>query len=179
MHGIVSLLDEQHDQQVKSLWAELNREVGIRRNLDRVPFPHISYHVAAEYDLERLKVTMGEISRAGQPFAIRTAGLGIFTAPDIVLHLTVVRSPQLADFHRRVWEAMAGNGTDVVEVFAPESWMPHITLAQMDVTHEKLPDAVRLLSRYDLAWEIKIDNLALIYDSGEPHLLKWRMQLGA
>lgn len=57
MHGVVSLLDEQHYARVEQLWRELESTFGVR-DLYNTPFPHFSYHVAQHYDVEKLERIM-------------------------------------------------------------------------------------------------------------------------
>ncbi len=42
MHGIVSLLDDQHYQLVEDLWAELKQEFAVE-GVYITPYPHFSY----------------------------------------------------------------------------------------------------------------------------------------
>ena len=46
MHGIVSLLDQPHYDQVEKLWVEIERRFGIK-GIFVTPYPHFSYHVTA------------------------------------------------------------------------------------------------------------------------------------
>jgi len=65
MHGVVSLLDDEHYALVEHLWDEVETELGVR-GLYKTPFPHFSYHVAEQYDLDLL-----EPSRTFPPTAFR------------------------------------------------------------------------------------------------------------
>ena len=53
MHGIVSLLDEDHYRMVEDVWAGLDEALGLR-GVYVTPYPHFSYHVADHYDLEQV-----------------------------------------------------------------------------------------------------------------------------
>ncbi len=53
MHGIVSLLDDQHTELVEKLWAEMAQRFGVG-NPAATYVPHYSYHVAEDYDLDKL-----------------------------------------------------------------------------------------------------------------------------
>ena len=50
MHGIVSLLDPSHAAQVAAVWARLQDQLGLQ-GMDLPPFPHVSYHVAEQYEV--------------------------------------------------------------------------------------------------------------------------------
>jgi len=78
MKAIVSLLDEEHWRRTTDLWAELEREFGLR-GVYITPFPHFSYHVAQVYDEDELGLILEQIARHLQVFQIRASGLGIFS----------------------------------------------------------------------------------------------------
>jgi len=163
MMAVVSLLDERHDLQVRALWGELARDFGPRRVTEIVRDPHVTYQGAEDYDLDRLDTALCAVAAATAPFTISTTGLGIFTGPQPVLYLAVVRSAALTTFHTALWDAIGTAGRDYSPLYAPAGpWTPHITLAQWDLTPENIgPIAARLATR-PLGWEIPIDNLAVL-----------------
>ncbi len=62
MHGIVSLLDSAHYRLVEALWAELD-EVCSVRGVYVTPFPHFSYHVAEQYEVDKLTEIVRQVAR--------------------------------------------------------------------------------------------------------------------
>lgn len=177
MYGVVSLLDDEHDRQVRLLWAELEEKVGLRGMLV-MPLPHFSYHVAEEYNVPRLKNVLGRVARATAPFFVETSGLGIFTGTQPVLYLPIVRTLPLSQLHRKLWRELANTGTGILDYYHPDHWMPHITIGYGDMTPETLSEAARLLSLRDVAWKIRIENLALGYDDGTRQGTHFRVSLG-
>lgn len=178
VHGIVSLLDEPHYLAVEELWREFERRFGVSWLPSRVPFPHISFHVAEEYAIGRVEEMLSTLALGFSPIRVRTAGLGIFTASEPVLTLTVVRSPELDAMHRRIWEAVSGMTAGVMDYYRPENWVPHITLAQGDLNSTNLPRLVGAMIDRRLDWEIMIDNLTLMYDDGIKHDIRQRVDIG-
>jgi len=60
--------------------------------------------------------------------------------------------------------------------YTPDAWMPHITLPHGDVTPTRLRCAIDKLACQDFDWEIRVDNLALVYQEDEKQgQLKYRM----
>ncbi len=108
MHGVVSLLDAQHYQAVESLWAELAATCGLR-GVYVTPFPHFSYHVAAEYDLLALETVLRDFACRQAPFRVTATGLGIFTGVSPVVYIPVVRDPALTAFHQALWPRFAAS----------------------------------------------------------------------
>ncbi len=164
MQAIVSMLDDSHDQRVKDLWDELAHRFKVS-GIYVSPYPHFSYQVACRYDVEMLERVLMQFTGGQSAFRVKTGGLGIFTGPQPVLYIPVVRSPELTRFHEELWHALAGAGSGLQEHYCPAYWMPHITIGIGDIRSDTAARVVRLLAERDLSWEITIDTLALIYDA--------------
>ncbi len=173
MHGIVSLLDNHHYQLIEDLWAELEREYSVR-GVYITPYPHFSYQIAPDYNIEQVEPILHRIASNSRPFSIRTSGLGIFTGTSPVLYIPVVRSPELTRFHETLWPEISQAASGIVEYYSPEQWMPHITIGFGDMSKDKLGHIVRFLSERSFTWEIPTNNIALIYDTGTKQELKSR-----
>jgi hypothetical protein len=66
----------------------------------------------------------------------------------------------------------------VLAYYHPEHWMPHITLAQGDLTTISLPRLVTTLMERRLDWEIVINNITLMVDDGIKHDIRQRVEIG-
>ncbi len=166
MNGVVSLLDAEHEVMVRALWSELERDFGVKRVREAVPFPHITYQGAGRYALKRVDTILERLARETAPFTVRTAGLGIFGGHRPVLSITVVRDAALDAFHRRVWEAVGDAASDLAPYYAPgDRWTPHITLAKGDLTADNLPAIIGALCGRSFEWDIRLDNLAFLNES--------------
>jgi len=177
MHGVVSLLDDNSSRMVEKLWAEIEKEFGIR-GVYQTPFPHISYHVAANYQVDKIKTVMEVFARHTAPFRVRCCGLGVFTGPDPVLYLPIVRSPHLAEFQDELWHQLTkSSGQHVEFAYRPARWVPHITLAHRDLTQRALGAIVRRFCTAELNQSVTINNLALIYDMGDRAEVIYRVDL--
>ena len=177
MAGIVSLLDGENSARVRALWSELEREFGVR-GVYATPFPHFSYHVAESYDAERLRDVLACFCREHQRFSVRTAGLGIFTGVRPVLYVPVVRDPSLVRVHAELWSTVHGSGAGEQAYYAPESWIPHITIGFGDLGKGNLGQIAAYLVERDFAWESAVDNVTLIDASGDQQAIHWRFALG-
>ncbi|HEY0323377.1 MAG TPA: 2'-5' RNA ligase family protein [Pyrinomonadaceae bacterium] len=165
MHAVVSLLDDSNSQMVEKLWAVIEKEFGIR-GVYQTPFPHISYHVSGDYDVEKVKTVMYVFARHTSPFRVRSCGLGVFTGANPVLYIPIVRSPQLAEFQHELWHQVTKASGHLEFAYRPARWVPHITLAQHDLTQRSLGAIVRKLCTMELNHQVTINNLALVYDTG-------------
>ena len=177
MDGVVSLLDTQHTRIVESLWVELENEFGLSsRYVPRIA--HFSYQIAETYNVKRLGAALEQFALGQRPFCVRTTGLALFTGASPVLYIPVVRNPELTRLHTALWQAIEDTGTGVSEHYHPDQWMPHITLAQGDLSSDNLPQIVRQLSGRNFAWEIAVNNVAFIAHRGDEYRLKLRFGFG-
>ncbi len=177
MHGVVSFLDVQHSRIVEELWEELERLLGIK-GIYVTPFAHFSYQVAQHYDLQALSTALKHFAARYSPFDAQTAGLGIFTGPQPVLFVTVVRTPALTGFQRELWSVISKSGSEILDHYNPDRWVPHITIAQGDLRCDHVAEAVRILSERNFHWQFTVDNLGLIYDAGTQQEQRYRFPLG-
>jgi 2'-5' RNA ligase len=161
MQGIVSLLDGEARERIEQLWEELRRDFGVR-GIHTKRFPHFSYHVADEYDLARLQPALEQLAAARSKSSARASGIGIFTRKEPVIYLPVVRSSDLQRVHGDVARLAEPLATGINEYYAPEIWIPHITIAEGDVDILVLPEIVRRLGERNLRWEFPVTNLAVI-----------------
>lgn len=179
MHAIVSLFDPKTHAQMEDLWADLRRATG--HGGPPVPGsypPHVSHHAAASYNLAGLAAALGAFARGRHSFQVRASGLGIFTGPEPVLYLPVIRTAELSALHVALWDAIEPCATDPSPYCSPEQWMPHITLAMHDIDAAVLGQAVALLGARPLTWDITVDNLAYIEDLGDTAQVRLRVPLG-
>ena len=163
MQGIVSLLDDPYAQIVHDIWDELKTKCGIAGT--QVPqFPHFSYHVAGRYD-ETLRPLLKKIAAGQKTFKVNTAGLGIFNGGNPVVFVSLVRDSALSQFHESIYPVLSSTTTTSLAYYEPRMWMPHITLAQGDLTPQNLPDVIRVLNDRDFDWEISINNLTWLSET--------------
>ncbi len=163
MNGVVSLLDPAATAQIHAIWAEMQAAHGIGEAARRVPWPHLSYHIAPRYDPVALEAGLRALARETRPFEIRATGLGIFTGPTPVLYLAVTRSPALSGLHAKAWAACNAAAEDPSPLYAPNVWVPHITLAHLDVTPANLPGLIADLGGRDFAWTITLSAFTALF----------------
>jgi 2'-5' RNA ligase len=163
MHGLVSLLPDPFYQKVESTWQTLESEMGLR-GIRVTPYPHFSWQIAEDYDLDRLQPILEEIASQTKPFPAHTTGIGLFTGPRPVIFIAVVKTPELMQFHSLVWERILGTSTAASPYYSPEIWVPHISLAYEDVTSENVGEVMKKLAFQSYTWEMQVDNFAFIYE---------------
>lgn len=176
MHGVVSLLPQPYYMQIEDLWAELKHEFGVE-GVYVTPYPHFSYQVAGQYDLAALEPILRTFAALHTPYHVSTAGLGLFTGASPVLYIPLARGPELATFQQALWQALLPATADIQHYYHPQYWMPHITIGFGDLTNQNLAAIMRYLSSRNFNWQMTIDNLALIYDTGTKQELRCQFSL--
>jgi len=176
MHGLVSLLDEQHYRQVESIWHMLEKECALT-GIRVTPFPHFSWLIGSDFDWPSLQIGMKELATQTSPFTVRTTGLGLFSGPNPVIFVPVIRNKELSEFHNLVWDRIHPLGTNLSAYYAPPHWTPHISLAYSDVTPANLSRVIDRLAFQTYNWEIQVDNITFIYEpDGQVGEIRYRYE---
>ena len=174
--GIVSLLDSDHNKLIEELWANLEREFSVH-GVYVTLYPHFSYHVAQDYDVDKIEPVLKRITSNISTFKVRTSGSGIFTGASPVLYIPIVRSLELTQLQQELWEQISTASSDIVEYYHPDQWVPHITIGFGDISKDNLSQIIPFLAERDFSWEITINNIALIYDTGTKQEMKSRFDI--
>ncbi len=173
LYGIVSVLDQEHQDAVWRLWADLEREFGV--SISETHVPHFTYHCAKTY-ADTLPETLDRIASSTSPITTECFFLGVYNAPPPLFFLPLVRTDALSALHRRLWAELEPIATGAMDRYAAEAWMATVNVTpdiERDISGELLP---YLLAR-DFQWKIRIDNIGLLHDTGERQVIEARFDL--
>lgn len=173
MYGIVSVLNEEHQEAVWRLWEEIERDFGV--SIRETHVPHFTYHCAKMYG-PLVRDILGRVAATTAPVRTASFVIGVFNAPPPLFFLPLVRTDELSALHRRLWTELDLIATGLMDRYAPEVWMATVNLApdlERDLSAELLP----FLLKRDLQWEITVDNVCLLHDTGESQVLEARFYL--
>ncbi len=165
MEAIVSLLDEAAYSRIEAIWRILELKCGLK-GMRNTPFPHISWHVAECYQQGDVEAVLTSMARNAHPFTVTTSGLGIFSGKEPILYILISKTEKLLHFHRSIWRKVEPHADTSSDFYTPDMWVPHITLAHRDVNKESLVCALEELAFIPFYWEVKIDNLAIVSQTG-------------
>lgn len=166
MAASASLLDDAHATKIEEIWSTLRSEHGLS-GVSVSPLPHFSYQCARDFDIALLAEIVAKVAEKARPLKVRTAGLGVFSGDAPVIYMPVVRSPELTRLQLALWSAGAVACGQPLAEYHPAAWIPHITLAQGDLSDARLGPVMSTLSRMDLYWEFEVDNLAIVRGRGD------------
>jgi len=162
MQGIVTFLDESNEKQIKSLWELLDLQCDLS-GIQKTPYPHFSWQFGDHYELAPIQERLELLCKHVRRFHVLAAGLGIFPGQNPVIYVSLVKTEHLINLHRVLWEEFAPFSMDIFPYYAPNRWMPHITLAYHDVTVDNLGCALREIAFKPFEIEISVNHLALVY----------------
>lgn len=163
-YGVVTLIEGEPRALIEELWQELLERFDLQHPYES-PIAHFSYHVASGYDLERIKPLLAQFAQYKQTFKVRTEGLGVFTKRDPIIHIPLVRNPQLTTFQRSLWQVIDSWSENPLTYYHPDSWMPHITLVHGNLPASRLPEIVGFLASKQFNWELEVSNISIICSS--------------
>ena len=78
MYGIVSVLDDEHQDAVCRLWEEIERDFSV--SIRDTHVPHFSYHVARRY-AETVRETLERIAQKTPPISAMRVASSVSTYP--------------------------------------------------------------------------------------------------
>lgn len=162
MPVLATSLDEPAASRIRELWDRLEADLGLR-GVRKVPFPHLTWLGCEMLDTPRFVEILGTFSALSGPVKARSASLGLFLKPAPVLHLAVVRSPELERMHRQLWDLVETCAAEMHALYRPDLWVPHITLAQGDLEPEHVPEALRRCMHLNFPIDLTLKNLTLFH----------------
>jgi 2'-5' RNA ligase len=162
MFAIVSLLDTQADERVRAIHAQLMAECGLQ-GIRLFPYPHFSWLGGEWCHLEQVETITAQLAGAIAPLMVTTNGLGLFTGASPVVYIPVVKTAGMVEAQLKIWEEAHSYADKLHPYYAPEVWVPHITLALQDVKPGSLSCALERLSFQSNDMTIQVNNLALVF----------------
>lgn len=161
MPGVIALLDPPHSAKVEALWDTMSRDFAVPRGYPGAT-PHITFHLG-NHDIDAGAGKVVEtVARRTAPLVITTSGPGIFGGAPPVLYLAVARTAAVAALAADLTESLAAAGFPSSDpYFAPEKWIPHITIAHRNLAGIELGRLLAWLVAQPLAWEIPLASLSI------------------
>lgn len=166
MFAIISKLDPDSSKIVSNLWRKLRDSCGLS-GIYKTPTPHFTWFAAEELDIDKISSELSQMAEDAEPFMIHTFGLGIFSGPDPILYLPMVKSIKLINLHRQMWHKFERFSEEPNLYYSPKLWVPHITIAFNDFTRENLSCAIKAVAFEPIELFVTVDNLNIAKYDGE------------
>ena len=162
MYAIASLFDPESDTAVRQIWDRFEAHCGFT-GMNSTPLPHLSWVGADSFLFQPVEEGLRSLSaEVTGPLKIITSGIGIFTGPNPVVYISVVKSPALFNLHRIIWETARPFAVVVNRHYHPDRWIPHITLAYHPLEPSQFGCAISDVAFQRISLEIELTSLAVI-----------------
>jgi 2'-5' RNA ligase len=162
MYAIASLLDPNSDAIIRSVWERFEAHCGLT-GIRSTPLPHFSWQGAEGYQVEAVETELAKAAETVEPFFVHASGIGLFTGVRPVVYVALAKSQRMLTVHQMLWERINPLAMSPNDYYAPARWIPHITLAFRELDVDRLACAVEVIAFEKIEFEIRVDNLALIY----------------
>jgi 2'-5' RNA ligase len=167
MHAIISELDETASGVVKSFWERLRDACGLKAIYD-LPTPHFTWFTAEAFDIPTVRTVIADLATTYRPLITHVFGLGLFSGSRPVFYLPVVKSQDMLDLHREIWEKVQPYCHVPNNYYSVEHWLPHITLALNDVTPINLACALEQIAFEPVEMIVSAVNLIVVAQADVP-----------
>lgn len=124
---------------------------------------HFSWMVCEEINKEEIHTCLENIARQKHSFTIQSGGIGIFPGKIPAITYVLSRSPEMTEFHSMIWDNCGKHLDRINAKYAPDRWIPHITLLHQGLESSKYCEFLDKSIDADISFEIKVNNLSLIY----------------
>jgi 2'-5' RNA ligase len=161
MPGVIALLPEPFAARVEALWDRIERDFEVPRGYPGA-IPHVTFHLGS-HDIDAgADEVIRRVAARTAPFTVHSAGLGVFSGSPPVVHIMVARSPAAAALAQSLETELAAAGYPATDpYFAPDKWMPHITMANRNLEGIDLGPLLAWLAGQDLTWAIPLASISI------------------
>ena len=174
MYAIISELDPESAVVVKDLWGRLREACGLMA-IYELPTPHFTWYVAEGLDVPAVESIIAELSVRTRQLTSYVFGFGIFSGERPVFYLPLVKSQAMIDLHNQIWSQAVACSQLPNRYYAPDFWLPHITLAINDITKESLACALESVAFERVEMTVSADNLIVVTQEDDPSSLAMKL----
>jgi 2'-5' RNA ligase len=156
---ILSVLEDKPYRDVKKLWKVFETEydsVGVQI----FSHPHVTFQGGKTADLRQLKRDFQETISKIRPFEIEVNGPRHFD--DKVIYLEVEKTQRLIELNKRINQFLKIHCHNLLEDYAPGSWIPHITLAMDDLSKRNFEKARAELKDSRIQFRQRLHNICIV-----------------
>lgn len=160
-YSLATLLDEEVWDEILDQMPE-GRDLILSRKQD-LELVHLSWIVSNGVNLKPLSDMMKKVALSTDSFDARSGGIGIFPGLEPALTLLLARNKQVCELQSILWDKCRPFMTGINDHYAPDFWIPHVTLYYQQGKPEELCDLLGKIVHNEIIFNISITNLSLIY----------------
>ena len=159
--GVVSILEGEAYQEIKKMWRLFEKEYDSKA-IQNFPHPHLSFQAGISEDLKTIDAKLNILSSEINPFPITLGGIGTFEKPERVIFLSVTRAETIQRIHKKISDLLQKYCLQTFKFYTPSNWLPHVTLAQGDLTLNQFRKAKKDLENYHPHYKLILHNICLV-----------------
>jgi len=174
--AIASLLNLDQAPESKKVW-DLMEERCSYLGMNSIPIPHLSWQVAGDYAMDQLLPAIENLVKTWKEFYVKTAGLGLFSGETPVLYLPIIKTKELLLKHEELWNLCSEYAKEINYLYAPENWMPHVTIIHQNFSLENASCVISDLYQHHLNMVFQVQKIEIIYQVGDEEGIKTQFTL--
>ncbi|GLJ28315.1 hypothetical protein SUGI_0556540 [Cryptomeria japonica] len=147
------------ENQVLKAWNVLARRQISTQLIEIEARPHITLFSSPILDPSKLQNIIKNFAAKQEPLALTLSAVGSFSTEENVLFLTPTPSLSILTFHSELCDLLKREGIEVSDIYQPDSWVPHCSVAQ-DVPRNRMAEAFCILR------DLKLPISGHIFDIG-------------
>jgi len=159
LNGIVSVLEGKYYNCIRELWIELEERFGLNK-VCVFPHPHITFQMGIPKKEPEKIVLFNETFKNEKPFLIKVNKVQKFGTR--VIYLKVEKTKRLTRLNKKINNFMNQISAQVLDLYEPCNWIPHITLAMDDIPEDKFNSVFSFLKSQKIRFNLKAQNLVLV-----------------
>jgi len=109
-----------------------------------------------------LKEKLNLIRKKTFPFVLSTNGIGIFTGKRPAVYIQIKPSVQILDFQKELYETFSDHSDGLKKFYAPDRWIPHISLAIEDIDNDNIGKVMKYLLPNTFKHDMRIETISLV-----------------
>ena len=159
--GVVSVLEGDAYKEAKRMWRLFEREYDSVA-IQNFAHPHLSFQGGTCEDIRIIDAGLKQLSADIKPFLVRIEGINVFQKPDRAIFMEVFKTRTLQSAHEKIDTLLKSHCSRTFNLYSPESWHPHVTLACEDLSPGSFQKAKNDLENYHPRYKLKVHNICLV-----------------
>jgi len=159
--GVASILEGPVLDEARRLWKLFETQYA-STGVQSFDYPNLTFQGGLCTDVTALIGALRDACRRLAPFELIVDGLGYFEAPAPTVFMAVRMTEELWHINREMNVLLGRHCEQLFEYYAPEQWMPHITIAMGDLTAGNFERARHDLAGYRPFYRQAIRKLQLV-----------------
>lgn len=171
--GVVSVLEGDAYKDTKRTWRLFEKEYNCKA-IQNFAHPHLSFQAGICEDIKIIDASLKKLSAKIKPFFVWIEGINTFEEPDRAIFMEVVKTRTLQRIHQSLDALLRKYCSQTFELYSPQSWHPHVTLACEDLSPSSFHKAKKDLENYRPRYKLKLHNICLVKWYGKDRIRIYR-----